>query len=307
MSLTSFFFLRPLWLFLLPVAVWLWWQVKTSRDPLAAWRSVMDGTLLSALTVGETARSQTTACGLLCGWTFAVVALAGPTWRPEPSPFADDPAPVLIVFKAGESMSLSDVQPSRLERAQLKVADFAAARAGKPTGLIAYAGSSHLVLPPTRDTSVVATMAAELSPDVMPKSGDDLSAALELAGDTLGDQRGVAVVVADSVTASDEAMQAVPAGVDVTVLGIVRSETPEATELEEFAKSIRANFVPMTADSADIDQLTRLTSQQPRAIADPNEGTHWEEAGWWLTPFIALLALASFRRENDATPQESVA
>ena len=31
--------------------------------------------------------------GLLAGWLLANAALAGPTWKPEPSPFADDPVP----------------------------------------------------------------------------------------------------------------------------------------------------------------------------------------------------------------------
>ena len=103
----------------------------------------------------------------------------------------------MVVLRAGESMDLDDMLPSRMERARLKVADFATARKGQPMGLIAYAGSAHLVLPPTRDTSIVASMAAEISPEIMPKLGDDLAAALQLADRTLGDTRGTVVVVAD--------------------------------------------------------------------------------------------------------------
>ena len=61
-------------------------------------------------------------------------------------------------------MESPDPAPSRIERAHLKIADLADIRKGQPLGLIAYAGSSHLVLPPTRDTAVVAQMAAEISP-----------------------------------------------------------------------------------------------------------------------------------------------
>ena len=128
---------------------------------------------------------------LVCSlaWLLAVIAVAGPTWRPEPSPFADDPVPVMLVLRAGESMDLSDLAPSRMERARLKIADFAQQRKSLPLGLVAYSGSAHLVLPPTRDTSVVAAMAAEISPAVMPKPGDDLAGAIELAARTLGQRR----------------------------------------------------------------------------------------------------------------------
>ena len=84
----------------------------------------------------------------------------------------------MLVLKAGETMDLADLAPSRMERARLKIADFAAERKGQPLGLVAYAGSAHLVLPPTRDTSVVAAMAAEISPAVMPEPGDDLAQSL---------------------------------------------------------------------------------------------------------------------------------
>ena len=46
--------------------------------------------------------------------------------------------------------------------------------ASPASGLIAYAGSAHLVLPPTTDGTVVTTMASALAPDVMPRQGDAL-------------------------------------------------------------------------------------------------------------------------------------
>ena len=147
---------------------------------------------------------------LLAGWLLALVAVAGPTWRPEPSPFADDPVPVMLVLRAAESMDQADLLPSRMERARLKVADFAAERKGQPLGLVVYAGSPHLVLPPTRDTDVVAKMAAEISPEIMPKPGDDLVGAIELATRTLGDAGGSIVVMTD--TAAEASNEFAPCG-----------------------------------------------------------------------------------------------
>ena len=132
---------------------------------------------------------------------MAIVAIAGPTWRLEPSPFADDVTPLMILLKADVSMMQPDPAPSRLERARLKIADLGEARKGQPLGLIAYAGSAHLVLPPTRDTATVAQMAAEISPDIMPISGDRLDLALREAVRVLaeGQSGGGIVVLADAV------------------------------------------------------------------------------------------------------------
>ena len=33
----DFHFIRPAWLLLAPLAVWIWWRVRKSQDPLRAW------------------------------------------------------------------------------------------------------------------------------------------------------------------------------------------------------------------------------------------------------------------------------
>ena len=305
--LGDFHFLRPAWLLLAPVVVWCWWMGRKTQDPLRGWRAAMDRDLLSALTVGADKRSQWRGSGLLIAWLLAVVAVAGPTWRPEPSPFADDPVPVMLVLKAGETMELSDLLPSRMERARLKVADFADQRKGQPLGLVTYAGSAHLVLPPTRDTSVVATMAAEISPAIMPKQGDDLVAALQLAELTLGSAGGSIVVIADMVPAGSEneladfhAKNRSP----VYLLGIARADTPEWDSLQSAASALGTQVTPMTPDSADVVALVKRTAKAPMAVGDAGEGIRWAEAGWWLVPVIALLSLLDFRRVRFSALKE---
>jgi Ca-activated chloride channel family protein len=39
------------------------------------------------------------------------VAVAGPTWKPEPSPFADDATPLMVLLKADSSMRQPDPAP----------------------------------------------------------------------------------------------------------------------------------------------------------------------------------------------------
>lgn len=159
----DFHFIRPFVLLLVPIVVALWWIWQRSSDPLRGWREQMDPELLSALTVSGGASGRGPVWAILAGWLLAVIAIAGPTWRLEPSPFADDASPMMILLKADSSMERPDPAPSRMERARLKINDLAEARKGQPLGLIAYAGSAHLVLPPTRDTVAVAEMASPRS------------------------------------------------------------------------------------------------------------------------------------------------
>lgn len=327
-ALQPFHFLRPAWLLLVPLVVWIWWLVRSRQDPLRGWRAWMDRDLLTALTVDEMAKpsdhpadapgkiagafSGWRESRLLAAWLTAIVAIAGPTWRLEPSPFADDPVPVMLVLSAAESMDLVDLAPSRMERARLKIADFAAERQGQPLGLIAYSGSAHLVLPPTRDTAVVAAMASEISPAVMPRSGDELASALRLAAQALGESGGSIVVLADGAPQGNELVWREfrnESPWPVHFLAVARVDTPEWETLKGAAAALGASITQLTPDSADVLSLVRRTAKAPVAVAAAAEGARWAETGWWLVPVLVLFTLETFRRVHhaDAEPSPSPA
>jgi hypothetical protein len=98
-------------------------------------------------------------------------------------------------------MEAADVQPTRLARAKHKLRDLLEARKGLSTGLIAYSGSAHLVMPLTRDERIVSAMVEDLTPELMPADGDALAEALQLA-DSVLERAGVpgsVVVMTDAV------------------------------------------------------------------------------------------------------------
>lgn len=305
--LENFHFIRPLWLGLAPLALLLWWLGRKADDPLRGWRAVMDRELLRSVTVGQAASEGWRGVSLLVAWLLAVIAVAGPTWRLEPSPFGDNPVPVMLALRADESMSLSDLMPNRMERANLKVADYASQRKGEPLGLVAYAGSAHLVLPPTRDTSIVAAMAAEISPEIMPKPGDNLVAALALAVASLGELGGSIVVVADTVAANVSSLAdfADKNKVPIHILAVARPDTPEMDAIQNAASTLNAEVTILTPDDRDILALVRSTARAPISVQDADQGTHWAEAGWSIVPLLVLFSLLSFRRVNTASAMES--
>ena len=185
-ALASFHFLRPAWLLLLLPALGIWYFQGRLSDVGEQWRSVFDPELLQFLLEGNDARSLVTPRNmLLSAWLLCVIAVAGPAWEREPSPFADAKPAVMVVLRVTPSMQTADLAPTRLDRARQKLSDLFKLREGASTGLVAYAGSPHLVLPPTADTDVVVAMAQALSPEIMPKEGDDLSSALALAQSVL--------------------------------------------------------------------------------------------------------------------------
>ena len=307
-ALEQFHFMRPLYLLLIPLATFLWWGHRRLQDPLRGWRGVIDGSLLNALVVGGDQIRLWRCHALWVGWVLAIVAIAGPTWRPEPSPFGDDPAPVMVLLRAADSMDLTDMMPSRMERAQLKVVDLATQRKGQPMGLIAYAGSAHLVLPPTRDTSVVASMAAEISPAIMPKAGDNLGAALRLAGRTMGEGAGSVVVIADDAPVMmQQTLQGIAAelGFPISILAIAQVDTPELDHLRKAASVLSASVTLMTSNSEDVAFVIRRAANTPVPISAAGTEQRWADMGWWIVPLLVIMSLSVFRRVNNTNLVES--
>jgi Ca-activated chloride channel homolog len=308
-AFNSFHFIRPLWLLLaVPVAgIWWWWQ--RSADPLRGWLEQMDSVLLEALATDPDRGAHWQTLAPLVAWLLAVLIIAGPTWKPEPSPFAEDASSLVILLKADASMEKSDIPPSRLERARLKIVDLAEARKGQPLGLIAYAGSAHLVLPPTRDTAVVGQMAAVITPDVMPAPGDHLEFALAKAAELLAEQEtpGSILVVADSVEGDAKAVTEVfrkSGAPPVEFLAVNEPDSSEDEALRKAAHALKAKVVPLTPDGTDIETVVRAAARPPVSRSALQEtGTRWQEGGWYLLPFVALLAALAFRRETTKTEE----
>ena len=129
-TLQQFHFLRPGWLLLLLPAAFLMWSVYKRSDSLRAWKKVISPHLLQHLLVregGENGRWKPVYL-LGLGWLAGILALAGPSWQMQPSPFSEDQAAMFIVMKVTPEMLAQDIQPSRLQRSVLKIHDLLSLR-----------------------------------------------------------------------------------------------------------------------------------------------------------------------------------
>ena len=290
--------LRPLWLFgLFPVFV-VWWFLWRRQDPFARWQRVMDPHLLPHLVVGnESGRRLRPVHLLLVIWLLTVVALAGPSWRSQPSPFAQQSG-LMVVLKTSESMESADVQPSRIDRARQKIHDLLSARPGADTGLIVYSGSAHLVMPLTNDERIIDTMLEELTPELMPVDGDAIADALELAGTTLqrAGKQGSILVMADTV--SLQQTQEIAAGKFSYPVQFLSMQPPGMTldpGIGTASQALDGTIERLTADSSDIERIVRRSRNLASSAAE-DTGSVPEDAGYFLLPLLALLALFWSRR-----------
>lgn len=309
-SLAAFHFLRPGWLWLmLPMGLVLW-SILRRQDPGRAWLKIIAPELLEHLAIRQGhSRSLLRPAWLASGlWLFGVIALAGPAWQKEPTPFTEDQAALIIVMKVTPEMLSQDIQPSRLERAAQKIGDLLDMRPGSKSGLVAYAGTAHLVMPLTSDPEVIRYFAAELAPDVMPEPGDDPVSAVGLAVQRLQTSGlpGSVVLVADWVDPASHGELAAlheESGIDTHVLAMAAGpevvppvDSPPAAPLDEAAMRSAANalggaLVTVTPDDTDLEALS-MRLERSIAAAPAQEGERWRDMGYFLLwPLILVLAL----------------
>jgi Ca-activated chloride channel homolog len=220
----SLHFLRPWWLAALIPAVLLVALILHRERAEAKWGGTIAPHLLKHLVVTPKGRRRIRPVWLVAaGLALAILALAGPAWRRELPPFVEDKAPLMIALDVSASMGQTDVAPSRLERAKQKVRDLLAARAGARTGLVAYAGTAHLVMPLTDDSAVIEPFLAALTPGLMPVQGERAMEAVSLAANALKTEAisGTILVIAGGLSDADPtAVQQAAGRNSLLILGV---------------------------------------------------------------------------------------
>jgi len=323
-DLSDFHFLRPMWLWTLIPGFALWVLMLLEQSESYRWRSVIAPHLLKHLVrhPRRKPRMRPSAIALPC-LVVSILSLAGPAWERQETPFVQDEAPLVVALDLSQSMDAIDVQPTRLLRAGQKVRDLLALRPGVRTGLIAYAGSSHIVLPLTDDAKVIETYLISLETGMMPVAGKNPEKALKLAEEMLAKETaaGTILFVTDGI-----AEKYVPAFAEhkrvsrhqVVVLAVGTSKGgPVRLGKDDFLKDARGQrvistldrqgletlerqsgtyVVGTTLDDRDIQKLTRKVNTHLRSVQAVDERVPWEDYGYYLIFSALPLSLIWFRK-----------
>ena len=320
-DLAALHFLRPAWLWALlalPLLA-MWWRSRRRRASI--WREAVDPHLLQAL-LGKTGGRAQSAPVLIAalGWTLAVVALAGPSWRQVEQPLWQSASPLVIALDLSGTVMAADVPPSRLAQARAKVATLLAERDGGQVGLVAFADDAFTVAPLTPDAANVALFLDALHPGVMPVDGQRLDRAIAWSTGLLrqaGFDSGDILVLTDDADAAarDAAANAAAQGYRVSALGVGSTAGApyrlasggfatvrlDPGSLRELAAAGGGRYATITSDRGDLDALGVLEPRSGDGTHQPGErGRSWQDGGFWLLPPLMLLALLAFRRGAPA-------
>ncbi len=326
--MSQFHFLRPDWFWLLlPLAlllIWLWRQQLRSRN----WQAVCDPQLLPYLLLGRSQRRLNWPLHLLLlASLLAVLALAGPTWERLPQPLFRQQSALVLLLDLSASMNAADLKPSRLVRAQLKVADILRHRREGQTALVVFAGDAFTVTPLTDDGKTIAALLDSLEPGLMPTLGSRPALAIK-QGRRLLQQAGLAEGDLLLITDDDQPEAAMPEasqlhqdGYRLSVLGVgtvAGAPIPLAdggffkdaagqvvlprlnpAALQQLAQVGGGSYQTIRVDDQDFQALLggslreRLEAEQQQS---DQIGDRWREAGVWLLWPLALLCACAFRR-----------
>ena len=312
--LENFHFLRPWWLLLIVVAIYLHRRLGKAFNAARQWDGAIAEHLIGHLIVGAKQRRMLRPYQLMTVViSLAALALAGPAWEREITPFTEDQAPLVVALKLTDSMLAVDQQPTRLARAKQKLSDLLAARQGARTAVIAYAGSAHAVLPLTDDAQLLQIYLESLTPDLMPVAGDAPDKALRLARQMLDAESaaGTIVFMGDGIDrsladafqshASSSADQVLIWAFGTALGGPIVESSLDAPPYDLDGMNIVANasgssVIRSSVDDSDLRQITGDIRTHLVNAIEADEDLRWIDAGYFLVWPLALLALVWSRR-----------
>ncbi len=315
---------RPMWLLaLIPLAVLFALSLRKTRSS-QSWKNVCDEQLLPhVLTQPGGARSRLINWLLFLAGALAILAAAGPAWEKLPTPVFRDQSALVIALDLSQSMNATDLKPSRLSRARLKLLDILKARKTGQTALVVYADDAFTVTPLTDDNDTIANLVPTLDAELMPAQGSNVVAAVKKSVELMqqaGSAEGHILLITDGMRPQDidDITELLQGQYRLSIIGVGTAEgSPipksggflqdktgaiviakmDENVLKQAAAAGGGRYRSITNDDSDINDLLALIDA---AEVDMQAGQQdvtadvWREQGPWLlllvVPIVALYA-----------------
>jgi len=331
MSFAQFHFIRPEWLLLAPIAILLWlWIARSAKT--TDWAKHLPQKTLEVLAVGQSLNRNLVRQFLLVFSLLIIVAAAGPSWIKQKVAALENQRALVVLLDLSPSLLSTDVKPDRITRARFELIDVIRLFKDGQLGLVAYAGSAHIVSPLTDDPRNIEALIPALSPELMPEQGSNVEAAIALAQRLL-DDAGIAggnlLLITDGVDAKavDSVTASLRYGRSLSILGVGGTEpTPipsaeggfvrnsagdivltqlKVSSLRSLANRSGGQFATLRADDSDIKSLISKVDIENGGTNNSIDGssTHseteydsWADMGFILVLLALPLFIMLFRK-----------
>lgn len=318
--------LRPFWLIVLPLPIWLMWRVWHRQRQTGRWQRLLPEAFHTALlTRGKLRNSKLPWILLGSAWLLGCLALLGPSWQQVEQPSLSRADPLVILLETTPAMLATDVRPSRLEQAKRKILDLLQSRQDAQTAVVVFAGSAHTLVPLSNDMATTQNLLDALQPDLMPEPGhrSDLAVTQGIALLQQGaNGGGRLLLIGSSLNEPERAsieQQLEENEQSLLLLGIGTEQgAPIPREdgsflkdekgsiviprlddnaMRRFASRIGGRYQQARVDDADLRNLGLLERNGKLVAQDETTRLDtWQDQGYWLLLPLVLLAAFAGRR-----------
>ena len=257
--------------------------------------------------------------------SIACLGLSGPTWNEIEVPGKVLETPVVIALDLSQSMLATDIQPNRLERAKFKILDLLKANPRARIALIGFSGTAHTIIPLCQDYHIIESHLEGLTPNVLPFSGTDLRAALDLSDSItqVSDALSQLILITDAIepdlfteiqryiAQGNRMVELIPmntpTGAEIPMPGSTRPFKDEKGQvvysklnsqvLKQLSSLENIHINPLTLDNSDVEQIAkRISSQLNFQEQDQKKENNWQDRGLILILPLTFFLLIWFRK-----------
>ncbi len=300
--ISDFHFLRPYFLLLLLLALFLLFKSKSQQSITdSAWERVCDKTLLEFLLIKKQKDSNKSVMLLRFLILFLLpLALSGPCWQKTENPVLSVNNPLIIALNMSSGMWSKDVLPSRAERAKFLIKDLLRGINATETGLEVYSREPFMISPVSEDKSLVDNLLPAITYDIMPENGDRPDRAINLAVERLKSAHyndgNIIILTYDIGERFDLALEsASKAAADGYKISVIDINSKKNSKLEMLAQKGQGVYVGYNESLKTL--LNSINSVGKNKFKQSeNMQTIWRDNGYYLLFVPAFLLLYFFRR-----------
>ena len=180
--LNNFHFLRPWFLLFLLLPFVLYLKKINIRNSVFSWEDICDKQLFDFLSVNNGSfQKRNLKKYIYIALVVSSIAAAGPAWKKIEIPSFVIENPNLFVLSMSDDMFMTDIKPSRIDRAKYMVSDIVDEISQGQFGIEVYSDEPFVISPITDDANLIKNLTTQISSDIMPSSGDRLDRAIDLA------------------------------------------------------------------------------------------------------------------------------
>jgi Ca-activated chloride channel family protein len=212
---------------------------------------------------------------VLAALLILVIVIARPQFGSKLDTVKRKGVEIIIALDVSNSMMAQDIQPSRLERAKMGIAQLIGNLQNDKVGMIVFAGEAYIQLPITSDYVSANMFLQNINPNMVPVQGTAIGSAIDLASRSFTQDEKTSktiIVITDGENHEDDAIEAAKRaaekGIIVNTIGI---GSTNGTPIPVSEKAGDQNFMKDRQGQVIVSKLDETGLSQ---IANAGNGTY---------------------------------